>query len=89
MKVIYIYLIIINVITFAAYAIDKCKAVHGKWRIKEATLLFLAFIGGSVGGLISMYLFRHKIRKWYFKYTLPVMLILHIVLLFAAGKWLA
>lgn len=89
MKVIYIYLIIINVITFAAYAIDKWKAVHGKWRIKEATLLFLAFIGGSVGGLISMYLFRHKIRKWYFKYTPPVMLILHIVLLFAAGKWLA
>lgn len=88
MKLIYVYLIIINLLTFAIYAIDKWRAVHGRWRVKEATLLFLAFIGGSAGGLISMYAFRHKIRKWYFKYTLPVMLILHIFLLFAVRGWL-
>ena len=49
-----IYLIIINVVTFIVYGIDKYKAKHAKWRIPEATLLLLAAIGGSIGAWCGM-----------------------------------
>ena len=49
LKIIGIYLLIINVVTFALYGIDKWKAIHNKWRIREATLLITALIGGSLG----------------------------------------
>ena len=42
-------LIVINVLTFVVYGIDKWKAKNGNWRISEATLLILAVIGGSIG----------------------------------------
>ena len=79
LKIIGIYLLIINVVTFALYGIDKWKAIHNKWRIREATLLITALIGGSLGAFIAMYAFRHKTRKWYFKYTVPTMLVVHVV----------
>lgn len=78
-KIIGIYLLIINVVTFALYGIDKWKAIHNKWRIREATLLITALIGGSLGAFIAMQMFRHKTKKWYFKYTVPAMLVVHVV----------
>lgn len=78
-KIIGIYLLIINVVTFALYGIDKWKAIHNKWRIREATLLIMALIGGSLGAFIAMQMFRHKTRKWYFRYTVPAMLVVHVV----------
>ena len=80
-KIIVIYLLIINIVTFALYGIDKWKAIHNKWRIREATLLITAFIGGSFGAFIAMHMFRHKTRKWYFKYTIPVMLVVHVIVM--------
>ena len=81
LKIIGIYLLIINVVTFALYGIDKWKAIHNKWRIREAVLLVTAFIGGSLGAFIGMQMFRHKTRKWYFKYTVPAMLVMHVVVM--------
>ncbi len=78
LKIIGIYLVIINVVTFVLYGIDKWKAIHNKWRIREATLLVTAGAGGSLGAFIAMRMFRHKTRKWYFKYTVPVMLAVHV-----------
>ena len=75
-----IYLLIINVITFFVYGIDKWKAAKNRFRIKEATLLSLAVIGGSVGALLGMYTFRHKTKKWYFKFGVPMILLLQIAL---------
>lgn len=72
------YIIIINIVTFILYGVDKWKAVHGKWRIREATLLGAAFVGGSVGGLAGMYIFRHKTKKRYFVLGLPTMLLVQI-----------
>jgi len=63
MSYIYKYLIIINVITFIVYAVDKYKAINKKRRIGELSLFFLGFIGGPVGALLSMLLFRHKTKK--------------------------
>lgn len=77
-KNIVVYLIIINLITFLAMFIDKKKAEKGKWRIKEATLLTLCLIGGSIGGFAGMYTFRHKTQKTRFFVGIPAMLILQI-----------
>ena len=54
------YLIVINILTFAVYGIDKWKARQGSWRISEATLLMLAVIGGTIGALLGMQVWRHK-----------------------------
>ena len=54
------YLIVINVVTFLVYGIDKWKAKKGSWRISEATLLILAAIGGSIGALLGMKIWHHK-----------------------------
>ena len=54
------YLIVINVVTFLVYGIDKWKAKQGSWCISEATLLILAVIGGSIGALLGMQVWHHK-----------------------------
>lgn len=74
------YLILVNIIAFAAFGIDKRKAVKHKYRISEATLLGLALIGGSAGALAGMHLFHHKTRKPLFR-AIPVLLAAQIVLL--------
>lgn len=60
------YLVFVNVLAFLLYGIDKKKAINKKSRISEFQLLFLSFIGGSVGSLIGMKIFHHKTLKWYF-----------------------
>ena len=75
------YLIVINVVTFLVYSIDKWKAKQGSWRISEATLLILAVIGGSIGALLGMKVWRHKTMHKKFKYGLPGILIIQIVLI--------
>ena len=76
------YLIIINVVTFLVYGIDKVKAKQGSWRISEATLLILAVIGGSIGALLGMKVWRHKTQHVKFKYGLPLILLAQIALIF-------
>ncbi|MCR5775582.1 MAG: DUF1294 domain-containing protein [Lachnospiraceae bacterium] len=70
-----VYLLAINLITFICYAADKRKAVGHKWRIKESTLIGLCVIGGSVGGLLGMYLMHHKTKKPLFFIGVPLILI--------------
>ena len=73
------YLIVINIVTFLIYGIDKWKAKQGSWRISEATLLILAVIGGSIGALLGMKVWRHKTMHKKFKYGLPLILIIQII----------
>ena len=75
------YLIAINIVTFLVYGIDKWKAKHNSWRISEATLLILAVIGGSIGALLGMKVWRHKTQHNKFKYGLPLILIIQIILI--------
>lgn len=86
-KALGIYLAVINVLTFIMFALDKRAAESGNdygKRAPEARLLGLCIIGGSVGGLIAMYTVRHKTRKWYFVWGLPIFIVLDIaVVLFA------
>jgi len=84
-----LYLIVfINVLTFILYGIDKRKAVKGRWRISEKTLLLMGLCFGSIGQIAGMKVFHHKTHKWYFKVSSILFLILHIVILFMYfTKW--
>ena len=80
MRIIVIYLIGINLMTFGIFGIDKWKARKGKWRIPEDTLIWLSIVGGSVGALLGMYLFRHKTQKRKFNLGIPAILFAQAVL---------
>lgn len=79
-KIIIGLLIVINIIAFLMYGIDKSKAKRGAWRIPEATLLGIAFFGGSVGAFLGMRVFRHKTKHARFVIGVPAMLIFHILI---------
>lgn len=81
LNVIIIYFILINVVTFFAMLIDKKKAQHGSWRIKEGTLFGLVLAGGGIGGIVGIYLFRHKTKKISFTIGFPTILILEVILI--------
>lgn len=85
MKIICMYLVVINIVAIALYGMDKAKAVAGAWRIPEKTLIGIALLGGSAGALLGMYCFHHKTRKTLFRYGIPVILLLQ--LLFTYGIW--
>ena len=74
MKLLLYYLLIINAAGLALMLVDKWKARKNRWRVRESTLLLIAALGGSVGSLAGMYLFRHKTR--HLKFTLGIPLIL-------------
>ena len=73
-----IYLAAVNLFGLIIMGVDKSRAKRRKWRIPEATLFLVAIIGGSVGSILGMYLFRHKTKHWYFRFGLPLILILHL-----------
>lgn len=75
------YLIIINIISFIICFIDKRKAIKHKWRIPENVLLFISFIGGVFGFMISMVLFHHKTKKAKFLILEPIFMILWIFII--------
>lgn len=74
-----IYLIIINAVALILMLVDKFKAKKKLWRIPESVLIGSAVIGGSVGALAGMYLFRHKTKHLKFTVGIPVILALQIV----------
>lgn len=73
-------LLLINLITFAVYGYDKSCARRGAWRVPEMRLLLLAAVGGSVGALLAMFLFRHKTKHLKFTIGVPVILGLQVFL---------
>ncbi|MGX9757003.1 DUF1294 domain-containing protein [Clostridioides difficile] len=77
-----IYFIIINIIGFSSMYIDKKKAIRNKWRIKEATLITIAIIGGSIGSILGMYSFRHKTKHIKFTLGIPFIILLQLLLLY-------
>ena len=74
-----IYLAAVNLFGLIIMGVDKSRAKRRKWRIPEATLFLVAIIGGSIGSIAGMYLFRHKTKHWYFVVGMPVILVLQII----------
>ena len=80
------YLIVINIVTFLVYGIDKWKAKQGSRRISEVSLLILAVIGGCIGALLGMKIWHHKTMHKKFKYGLPMILLAQIALIYLILK---
>ena len=72
------YLVLVNALAFLLMLVDKLKARKGAWRIPEATLMGIAALGGSIGAICGMYLFRHKTRHLKFTLGLPLILVLQV-----------
>ena len=79
MQYLLIYLLILNAAGFLLMLIDKKKAQLGSWRIRESTLMTVAVLGGSIGSLMGMKLFRHKTKHLKFTLGIPVILALQIM----------
>lgn len=75
-----IYLIGINLAGFIIMGVDKKRAIRGAWRISEASLFLTAILGGCLGCILGMQHFRHKTKHWYFKYGMPAILVVQILL---------
>ncbi|MCW1146923.1 DUF1294 domain-containing protein [Flavobacterium lacisediminis] len=82
MEVLFIYLIVINSLCFLTFGYDKWRAKNNKRRVSEFNLLLLTAIGGTVGGILSMYLFKHKTNKFSFIIAFYTIAILQVVLLY-------
>ena len=80
MEYLLIYLLLINALGFILMLLDKWKAIHQVWRIPEKTLFLTALLGGSIGTLGGMYLFRHKTKHRSFTLGIPAILILQCVI---------
>ena len=78
--VLLVWLAAINLVTFAVYGIDKAKAKRGAWRVPEKTLFLLPLLGGSLGALLGMRVFRHKTKHWYFVWGIPLILLAQLAL---------
>lgn len=80
------YLVLINALALLLMLADKKKARRGAWRIPEATLLGIAALGGSIGAIAGMYLFRHKTKHPKFFIGLPLILVLQVCALLLIRK---
>lgn len=76
------YLVLVNALAFLLMLADKLKAKKGRWRIPESTLVGIAVLGGSIGAIFGMYLFRHKTRHVKFALGLPLILICQLAIVF-------
>ena len=80
MDIIFLYLIIVNALSFVLMLVDKYKAQNKLWRIPEAVLLTVAAIGGSFGCYVGMKACRHKTKHKKFSIGVPVLMALHILI---------
>ncbi len=74
------YLICINLAGLVSMKVDKRRAIRHQWRISEATLFLIALLGGSLGSIIGMQLFRHKTKHWYFVWGMPAIFFIELAL---------
>lgn len=78
-----IYLILINLLTFFFMGADKRYAIHHAFRIPESFLLGMAFMGGSIGGILGMNFFHHKTKKTKFKIGLPLAFLFNLLFIYS------
>ncbi|MCI8408390.1 MAG: DUF1294 domain-containing protein [Lachnospiraceae bacterium] len=81
MKIAIVYLLLANLVGFVLMGVDKHKAKKKQWRIPEKTLFLSAILGGSIGALYGMHLFRHKTKHKSFVFGMPAILVVQMLLL--------
>ena len=87
MKVLIIYLIVINLIAVIVTVHDKLAAVGGRWRVKERTLLLISALGGSPAMYLTMLMIRHKTRKPKFMVGIPVIILIQLAVVFLVLRY--
>lgn len=70
-----------NLATFFLFGYDKWQAIHKGRRVPEKTLFLMTLLGGSVGTLIGMNIFRHKTSKTSFQFVVAMIVLLHVILI--------
>lgn len=75
------YIAVISLILCIFMYVDKERAKKKEWRISEKTLMTLATVGGACGGVLGMYLFRHKTKHNKFAFGFPILAAIHIYIL--------
>ena len=86
LKITCAWLLLWSFVAFIAMGADKRKAQKGKWRVPEATLFLFALLGGGLGATLGMHVFRHKTKHWYFRWGLPLILLVQVALV-AWAAW--
>lgn len=81
-----LYLVLINVLAFVMYGVDKWAAQSRRRRTSEKALWIVALLGGSVGALAGMVTFRHKTRKVSFQFVLALIVLVQVALLYVIGE---
>jgi len=76
-----VYVLLINIIAFLIYGMDKHRAKKGQYRVSENALMFFVIIGGSLGAIIGMYFFHHKTQKSKFYIGVPSILIIQMIMI--------
>lgn len=79
------FLALTNFMSFCLFGIDKYKAIKNHYRISENTLLLSCLLFSAFGGLLGMFIFHHKTKKWKFKLLVPLMLVIEGFILFKIG----
>lgn len=79
---------LVNLWTFMLFGLDKIRAEEGGWRVSEGTLLFWAFLGGTIGAYAGRAVFRHKTRKQPFSSNLHQTAFIHVIAAALAGGWM-
>ena len=80
MKLIFIYFLLINLLSFILMYVDKKRAILHKWRISEKSFFILCILGGSLGEILGIYTFRHKTKHLKFTLGFPLILIIQLLL---------
>ena len=83
MEWILFYIVLVNLGSFCLMGIDKRRAKRQAWRVPEARLFLVALLGGSIGSIVGMRVFRHKTKHWYFVWGMPLILLAQAAL----GVW--
>jgi uncharacterized membrane protein YsdA (DUF1294 family) len=84
-----LWVLVWSILAFALMGIDKWRAASHGWRIPEKTLFLTAALGGSLGAILGMQLFRHKTMHWSFKLGMPAILVVQVVLALGLSWWSA
>ena len=83
MQYVAIYYFLINLVLFVMMGNDKARAVKNRWRIPEAYLFIAALLGGAVGGLLGMHVYRHKTKKPAFYIIFSIAIVMHIMCIYS------
>jgi len=83
-----VYILCLSLLGFALMGIDKRKAARNAWRIRERTLILIAFIGGGIGSFLGMYIFHHKTKHTKFVILLPLAAIIYGIIIYQLFKLL-